>query len=90
MANTFQSLVDNWFVMIALIFFTAWLIGHIVEELRKYACHRNDVELKRDLVDRGLSAEDIERIVAAKSAPAKGKTKVEDGELIVKTEFASK
>jgi hypothetical protein len=67
--STLQTLLDNSVVMMVLIFFTAWTIGHIVEEVRKYACHRKDVELKRELVDRGLSADEIERIIAASAAP---------------------
>ena len=73
--------------MIVLIFFMAWLIGHIVEEMRKYACHCKDVELKRDLVDRGLSAEEIERIVAAQGRPTIGEEK---DERIVAGELAAK
>jgi hypothetical protein len=90
MTSALNALFDNVVVMLAIIFFAAWLIGHIVEEIRKYACHRSDVELKRDLADRGLSAQDIERIVSARSGAGKAKPKVDDGELVVKTEFASK
>jgi hypothetical protein len=71
MGNTLTTLFDNWIVMIVMIFFTAWLLGTTVEEIRKYACHRKDVELKRDMVDRGLSADEIERIVAAKTGADK-------------------
>lgn len=55
----------NMIVAVVLIVFTAWLLGSIVEQIRKYGCHRKDVELKRELVDRGLSAEEIERIIKA-------------------------
>jgi hypothetical protein len=68
MESTLRLLFDNWVVLIVLIFFTAWLLGTTVGELRKYACHRKDVELKRDLADRGLSAEEIERIIAVNSS----------------------
>jgi hypothetical protein len=60
-------LFEHGFVLVALIFFTAWFLATLVGEIRKYACHRKDVELKRDLADRGLSAEEIERIVAVNS-----------------------
>ena len=33
--------------------------------------HRADVELKRDMVARGMSAEEIERVLAAKSPKVK-------------------
>lgn len=68
MESTLRLLFDNWVVLVVLIFFTAWLLGTTVGEIRKYACHRKDVELKRDLADRGLSAEEIERIVAVNSS----------------------
>jgi hypothetical protein len=84
MGNTLQSLMESPVVMIVLIFFAAWLIGHSVGELRKYACHRNDVELKRDLAARGLSADEIERIVAAKSSAVADEVEAEDGELVAK------
>jgi hypothetical protein len=83
MTDTFRAIADNWIVMIVSIFFTAWLLGTIVEETRKYACHRKDVELKRDLAERGMSAEEIERIVAAHSRPGK-KVKARDADLAVK------
>jgi hypothetical protein len=68
MESTVQLLFQNWIVLVVLIFFTAWLLGTTVGEIRKYACHRKDVELKRDLADRGMSAEEIERIVAVNSS----------------------
>jgi hypothetical protein len=43
----------------------AILAGHI----RKYVCYRHELEFKRDLVERGLSIDEIERVVAAKSSP---------------------
>ena len=66
MGDTLRTLCDSRVVMIVLIFFTAWLLGSIVEELRKYACHRKDVELKRDLADRGMSADEIATLMRAK------------------------
>jgi hypothetical protein len=76
MSNAFQTLVNipppfNMIVVIVLIVFTTWLFGAIAGEIRKYACHRKDVELKQELVARGLSAEEIERIVAAKPRSTK-------------------
>jgi hypothetical protein len=68
MESLLRTLFEHGFVLVALIFFTAWLLGTTVGEIRKYACHRKDVELKRDLADRGLSAEEIERIIAVNSS----------------------
>jgi hypothetical protein len=58
----------NMVVMVVLIVFTAGIITSLFKQIRKYACHRQDVELKRELVERGLSVDEIERIVAAKGS----------------------
>ena len=58
----------NMIVLIVLIGCGAGVISSIAKEIRKYGCHRHDIEFKRELVDRGMSAEEIERIVQARSA----------------------
>jgi len=63
-----RTLFNNWIVAIVLICVAASVITSIAKQLRKYGCHRNEVEFKRDLVERGLSIEEIERIVAAKGS----------------------
>ncbi len=55
----------NMIVLVMLIIFGSMVIGHVVGEIRKYVSHRHELEFKRDLVQRGLSVEEIERIVAA-------------------------
>lgn len=47
------------------------IIGTIAKQGRKFACHRAETNLKRELVERGLSVEEIERIIAAKSPALK-------------------
>ena len=44
------------------------LITALAAQVRKYASHRHELEFKRDLVERGLSIDEIERVVAAKSS----------------------
>lgn len=56
----------NMIVLICLFFAVTGLVSSIAKEIRKYGCHRQDIDFKRELVDRGLSVEEIERIVAAK------------------------
>jgi hypothetical protein len=53
----------NMIVMVVLIGCVAGLIKGIATQIRKYGCHRQDIDFKRELVDRGLSAGEIERIV---------------------------
>jgi hypothetical protein len=45
------------------------LVG--VSEIRKYASRRHELEVRRDMVERGLSIEEIERVIAAKTPSAK-------------------
>ena len=68
--DLFKGIMDmpapfNMVVLVVLIVFTAGIFTSLFKQIRKYACHRQDVELKRELVERGLSAEEIERILAA-------------------------
>jgi hypothetical protein len=39
------------------------MIGAIAKEIREYACHREDLQLKRELLDRGMGVEEVERLV---------------------------
>jgi hypothetical protein len=55
----------NMVVLIVLISCVAGVAGTLVKEVRKFACHRQELVWKRDLVERGLSVEEIERVVAA-------------------------
>jgi len=52
-------------VYIVLIGSVAGVIGTIAAEVRKYFCHRDEMELKREMLDRGMEAEDIDRVMQA-------------------------
>ena len=58
----------NMIVAVVLIGSFAGVIKTIVKQTRAFASHRVDVNLKRELVERGLSVDEIERIVTVKSA----------------------
>ena len=58
---------DNIYVLIPVSAIAGSLIYGIVVEIRKYASRRHELEVKRDMVERGLSAEEIERVIAVKS-----------------------
>jgi hypothetical protein len=45
--------------------FGTLVITTLAYHIRLYACHRQEINLKRELVERGLSVEEIERVVAA-------------------------
>lgn len=73
MTDLLQSLFQGpqpWgmIITVVLIGCAAGVIGTVAGEIRKYACHRKDVELKRDLVERGLTVEEVERIVGTKKS----------------------
>jgi hypothetical protein len=73
MLEIFKGIINipvpfNVFILIAMFFAVAVLIGAITKETRKYFCHRQDIDFKRELVDRGLGGEEIERIVSARAA----------------------
>jgi hypothetical protein len=66
-AEVFMLEGENVFVLVPLAFITAFLLGIVVREVRKYATQRHELEVKRDMVERGLSVEEIERVIAAKT-----------------------
>jgi hypothetical protein len=70
MSEFFKSIMSigapfNMVVLIVLIGSLCTLIGTIASQLRIFASHRADVQLKRELVERGLSVEEIERVIHA-------------------------
>lgn len=72
MTGLFQSITSlqppfNMIVLIVLIVSFFGLLRMVVLQARLFASHREDVQLKRELVERGLGADEIERIVLAKS-----------------------
>lgn len=52
--------------IVAIVSVFGWLIiNSVVQGARAIVKHRNEVELKQSLVDRGMSADEIERVVSA-------------------------
>jgi hypothetical protein len=79
MTDLFQSLMNlpvpfNMIVLIVLISCTAGVITSIAKQIRKFGSHRQELEFKRELVERGMTADEIERIVAAKGSEASNDT----------------
>ena len=62
----------NMIVLIVLFGCVTGMITGIAKEIRKYACHRQDIDFKRELVERGLGGEEIERIVSAQAPESSG------------------
>ena len=60
----------NMVVLVVMIACSAGVITGVAKEIRKFACHREDVELKRELLAGGMNAADIERVVNAGTSRA--------------------
>ena len=56
----------KFFVVIALIAGVVGVVAIIAVLISRLASHRAELEFKRDLVERGLSIDEIERVVSAK------------------------
>ncbi len=68
MGSFFQAILDlhtpfNMIVMVVLIGCVTGVLIEIAKQIRKYGCYRQELEFKRELVERGLGADEIERIV---------------------------
>jgi hypothetical protein len=55
-------------VLVVLIGCIASVVKAVAKQSRTYASHRAELNLKRELVERGLSVDEIERVMAAKSS----------------------
>ena len=52
--------------IVAIIGVFAWMcISAVVNGVQSIVKHRNEIELKQQLVERGMSADEIERVVSA-------------------------
>ena len=60
----------NMVVYIVLIGSVAGVFAAIAKEVRKYLCHRSEMELKREMLDRGMESLEIERVMRAKTSDA--------------------
>lgn len=57
----------NMVVVIVAIVMLTGVVTSIAKQIRKYVCLRQELEFKRELVDRGMTADEIEQIVKARS-----------------------
>ena len=73
MGRFFDSIIDmpvpfNMVVLIVIICTVAGVITAIAKETRKYFCHRDEMEFKREMLDRGIDPQEIERVMRARTA----------------------
>ena len=57
----------NMVVFVVLIGSVAGVIGAIAKEVRMFLCHRDEMELKREILDRGMGLQEIDRVMQAKA-----------------------
>ncbi len=57
----------NMVVYIIMIVMGAGIITGITKQVRKMVCHRQDLDFKREMLDRGLTAEEIDQVIRSKS-----------------------
>ena len=72
-SDTIQSIISipvpfNMIVLVVLLLSAAGVCGSFFKQVRKFACHRSELSFKRDLLDRGMTADEVEQIVRAHGA----------------------
>ena len=65
-----ESIMDmpvpfNMVVLIVLIGCVTGVLTTIAQETRKFFCHREEMELKREMLDRGMDAREIDQVLRA-------------------------
>ena len=61
----FLPLPFNFVILILVIVFGSMIVMAIIGEIGKFARQRQQTELKRELLDRGMSAEEVSLVVEA-------------------------
>ena len=62
----------NMIVFCVLICAVAGVCTQVAKELRLYVCYRAELELKREMVDRGYTSKEIDEVIRSKSPSAAG------------------
>lgn len=55
----------NMIVLIVLIGCMTGVLTTIAQETRKFFCHREEMELKREMLERGMNADEINQVLRA-------------------------
>ena len=75
MSQAFHAIVQmerpfNMIVLVVLIGCTAGVLTSLFTQLRKFASHRLELQFKRELLDRGMSGDDIRQILQTRATAA--------------------
>jgi hypothetical protein len=70
MTHAIDSIVSiqppfNMIVLITLIAATVGAVAAAAQQIRHWACHRQELALKRELIEHGLSADEIVKVIEA-------------------------
>lgn len=57
----------NFLLMVAMVVATTFVASVAAVQFRQYCSHRDEVELKRELVARGMSAQEIVTVIGARA-----------------------
>ncbi|NOZ40355.1 MAG: hypothetical protein GXP24_09030 [Planctomycetes bacterium] len=63
----------NMVVYIMLIVCGSGVLTSVFKQIRKFACHRQELDFKRELLDRGMSAEEVAQVIQATPESDNGK-----------------
>ncbi|MEQ8209222.1 MAG: hypothetical protein RH917_05270 [Lacipirellulaceae bacterium] len=55
----------NMIIILGSLFFVVAAIVGVAKEVQKFASHRVSTDFKREMIDQGMSVDEIERILAA-------------------------
>jgi len=74
MTETLKELINllplpfNFVVLLMLIIFGTGVITSVIKQIRKYACHRQELVFKQEMIDRGMSVDEIERLLQVQAS----------------------
>jgi hypothetical protein len=73
MVTLLQSIISiptpfNMVVLVVFLMVAGGVCTTLFQQLRKFASHRLELNFKRDLLDRGMTADEVEQIVRAHGA----------------------
>lgn len=57
----------NMVVYIVLVVSVCSVVSSIFKQIRKFACYRQELDFKRELIDRGMPVDEIEQVIRANS-----------------------
>jgi hypothetical protein len=57
----------NMIIVIMAIIFGTGIITSVAKQVRKYFCLREELQFKREMIDRGMSPQEIEKLIKCKT-----------------------